>query len=819
MVQSDVLLPSSVKNKRNLSLFRSYRSRRSSKPEETNPGTTKDDGTDVTEEDRSHGRASPLVKEMPMRDTPTSTTRQATGFATPGKASDQTMKSPSSLPNARLSAYKMRQQSSLQTPLRAAPRYAAPTVPSSTTARSPSPAFQARQNVFANQNNHAEVPQSHSSSVVRDPSPSAFQTRRSASRARALEQTTSSSQKKAAWPPTTNSRHIVPEVTAEKEVSEMPAPSSGGWANFGDNEAQVSVESDQPAPAQSDQGWASFTAEPEKPPEEVKRSTHSSREAGSPSGKNAVNDVQETRPSLKKPSWPPQRTPGKAVPETLNKSEDPKTRSESTVYEKQEREKASTNFMKGPSSTASLQMDRNVRNLDEETQSRPEDDSLVQKESNSARVESPARSSPKTATTPPSAKSNASFSPLSVSSPQQAARNKHSSKSSPTTPEIDESKHVEPITNYDKKPERVLSPPSMVEMQKKHPVEISTPVDRLQSTIGKQLSPSTDVTVASSSATLVSFNPNSGRNNSKDPMTDVIRKDLWSSDQETVWVALLMVAAEAAASDTNRSLIARSGGLFAVVRAMETHSSVAKIQIAGCQALEKLAIDSDNELAIEQVGRLCLGDCISFLTVYSFPTHDSILFLNVGGFEAVLAAMMGHFADVLVNEAAWSTLMNLTCANSEKELTLDTSGGMRAIIEAMKAHIESPIVQKNACGALANLCGHHSKRMQAFTEANGFILLATVMQKYWNQPDVRAEACHAMSTLCDPFLTSNKPFSVVSTSVGTPVTRNGAICVHGGPQMPSSSRASSTRRYDTDLHSVASGMSYWEEETVYTVHE
>ena len=311
----------------------------------------------------------------------------------------------------------------------------------------------------------------------------------------------------------------------------------------------------------------------------------------------------------------------------------------------------------------------------------------------------------------------------------------------------------------------------------------------------------------------------------KKTTADIIRSDLWSPNEATVLAALQHITMEAA-SDKARSLIARTGGLLAVVRAMESHATHSDIQVAGCQALEKLALDTDNEIAIEQVG----------------------------GVETILAAMMGHFANAAVHEAAWAALWNLTCTNATKDMTLDTDGGMAAIVQAMQHHRSSPAVQKNACGALANLCQNNPKRLQAFAKANGFGVMAQALQDYWNSDaDVRSEACFAMTALCEG--SANQLHAARTTTLTTTTALNPAAPAllhhsHSAP-IPSSSGgsvASASRGYlpprftgvpppsvlnlrssstssaahyhattttlgamDSDLHSLAS-LSYFEEE-------
>jgi hypothetical protein len=210
-------------------------------------------------------------------------------------------------------------------------------------------------------------------------------------------------------------------------------------------------------------------------------------------------------------------------------------------------------------------------------------------------------------------------------------------------------------------------------------------------------------------------------------LSEYIRRDLWKrGDPDTVHAALHMLSAAATRPEA-RGSIARTGGLLAIVRAMEDYVTHPQIQIAACQALEKLALDAENEMAIAEIG----------------------------GVDAVLGAMMCHFDDCAVHEAAWSTLWNLTCLNSADTMTIDTAGGMAAIVSCMKHHALHAKVQQNACGALRNLCLHHEERLQALVEAGGLVAIASALQTHWKHPAVRKEASYALAVLLEPQFTED----------------------------------------------------------------
>jgi hypothetical protein len=117
--------------------------------------------------------------------------------------------------------------------------------------------------------------------------------------------------------------------------------------------------------------------------------------------------------------------------------------------------------------------------------------------------------------------------------------------------------------------------------------------------------------------------------------------------------------------------------------------------------------------------------------------------------EAILGAMMAHFTDSAVQEAAWSALWNCTCGNACDTMTIDTQGGMAAIVSCMKQHVDNAIVQASACGTLSNLCLDNEDRLMALAAADGFGAIAQAMQRHWKDPVVRNEASHALYVLLE----------------------------------------------------------------------
>jgi hypothetical protein len=211
-----------------------------------------------------------------------------------------------------------------------------------------------------------------------------------------------------------------------------------------------------------------------------------------------------------------------------------------------------------------------------------------------------------------------------------------------------------------------------------------------------------------------------GRTMEFKPIAELIRRDLWSSDPAVVEWTLQLITVEVFADPDARSLIARLGGLLAIIGAMETHASLYRVQVAACQALEKLALDDENEMAIARVG----------------------------GVDAILAAFLGHADNVAVQAAAWGALSSITGDFVETDIAIDSVGGFATLLRFMKRHDQNAIIQGNACRALASLCQGNETRLQALVAVDGIVAVAATLQAHWNDPDTRREASNALSAFC-----------------------------------------------------------------------
>ena len=211
-------------------------------------------------------------------------------------------------------------------------------------------------------------------------------------------------------------------------------------------------------------------------------------------------------------------------------------------------------------------------------------------------------------------------------------------------------------------------------------------------------------------------------NYKRKPLRDLLRRDLHSPDEAVVERALQQITIDCFYDESARSLIARTGGLLSIIGAMEDHPENARIQIAACQALEKLALDSENERAVSELG----------------------------GIDCILGAMMSHFDNIRVQESSWSALQNLTCGNALTEMTFDsTDGGMTMLVRAFEQHASNSGVAMHASATLANLCIPNAERTEHVVAADGIVALAKALQQHWSDDVARCEISHSLERLCE----------------------------------------------------------------------
>lgn len=205
----------------------------------------------------------------------------------------------------------------------------------------------------------------------------------------------------------------------------------------------------------------------------------------------------------------------------------------------------------------------------------------------------------------------------------------------------------------------------------------------------------------------------------------LLRVDIWSPKATVVLAALEKLAQAASIGSFQRANIARLGGIIGILRAMQMHGPNAPIQLSACQALHRLSVDRETQIAI--------GD--------------------VGGIPALAASMEGHMEVIELQVLACKVLNIISYPRSEEEDQeadeddVPTDGAVPALVASMMRYSTNTEVQAHAFGALANLCLDHRGNLQQLSETGGLTAMTLALQRPWKNKMDQHEAISTLSIL------------------------------------------------------------------------
>ena len=206
---------------------------------------------------------------------------------------------------------------------------------------------------------------------------------------------------------------------------------------------------------------------------------------------------------------------------------------------------------------------------------------------------------------------------------------------------------------------------------------------------------------------------------SSQSVAKLLRQDVWSKDAEVVGKALVKLGEVASQGYQHCLVITRYGGILAIIRAMDMNNNHVTVQIAACDALEKLTSYPDTQLAIGEVG----------------------------GLVAIANAMKAHMDSVDMQKAACKVLASLTCHQERPSDQVPVEGIVEAISSSMTHHIGVAAIQANAFKALANLCMESTDRLKELSEVGGLAAMTIALQKQWPNKMDQHEAISTLSIL------------------------------------------------------------------------
>lgn len=198
----------------------------------------------------------------------------------------------------------------------------------------------------------------------------------------------------------------------------------------------------------------------------------------------------------------------------------------------------------------------------------------------------------------------------------------------------------------------------------------------------------------------------------------ILEKDMFSTDLSIVESALRNLAQKADDDLEYRAHIVRSGGILAIVRAMQQNVYNASIQVLACKTLEKIAMDRENRVAIGEVG----------------------------GVEAVVGAMAEHTGDEYTGEATCRALWVLTSDCRSNQLSVEVAA-LDTVVSCMRRYAKNPAIQEKAFQTLVNLCLDDEEKLVALSQMGGFVVMSAALVLHWQNPTVKNEAISTLSQL------------------------------------------------------------------------
>ena len=236
------------------------------------------------------------------------------------------------------------------------------------------------------------------------------------------------------------------------------------------------------------------------------------------------------------------------------------------------------------------------------------------------------------------------------------------------------------------------------------------------------------------------------------------------------------------ASNERRCLIGESGGVEAILGAMQQHPTAAVLLKYACWALQNLCVgnNDDNKQRIAQAGGVqavvqamnghpsaellvehaCTA--LTYLCLTNTKTDDKtsadrrVLLVQAGGIETILNALQCHpTAAVLLKYACWA--LHILCAdNDDNRKLVAQSGGVQAVVKAMKEHSSDKPLLDHCCILLAQLSTHVDKqnseesagRRVLIGQAGGVEAVIHAFERHPSGAVLGKHPCTALQSLC-----------------------------------------------------------------------
>ena len=190
-------------------------------------------------------------------------------------------------------------------------------------------------------------------------------------------------------------------------------------------------------------------------------------------------------------------------------------------------------------------------------------------------------------------------------------------------------------------------------------------------------------------------------------------------DVEVQSQALVAVRNLCAKDEEIRVLFANSGGIDAVIGAMQCHRNDTTIQERGSWVLSILGANDENKMYIGENGgidvivrAMCVHPddagvqekALRALWTLSVAKELRYPIVEVNTISATVAAMQAHSEDAAVQEKGCGILTNLAATSSELKVQIVKEGSLEVAVMAMVLHGENEMLTERAVSLIKKLC-------------------------------------------------------------------------------------------------------------------
>ncbi|KAK3263927.1 hypothetical protein CYMTET_27300, partial [Cymbomonas tetramitiformis] len=226
--------------------------------------------------------------------------------------------------------------------------------------------------------------------------------------------------------------------------------------------------------------------------------------------------------------------------------------------------------------------------------------------------------------------------------------------------------------------------------------------------------------------------------------------------------------ANLAENHENKSHLASSGAIEAVLNAMKVHNlrsnNAIEVRLLrqACRALSNLAVNEQNELKLMKIGGIeavlaamaakeadleTQRYAIAYLGAMAIHEAHALKISALGGIEAVVKAL-GEHAQVPVQEESCRTLATLA-QNHSLPSTVASKGAIEAVIKCMALRKENCFIQEYGCLFLGNIAGNGEEEQEKVANKGGIEAVVAALEIHRDRREIQEEGCRALTTSGD----------------------------------------------------------------------